>query len=109
MAILCCYVYLSVSCTSVLVWFGPCAFCPLWPSTSPPAATLSMSRESMLDAEAHAEFTLDRWDGASCSLTVPTEPVRRCCPPPDDPDEGRRSVADVKEEEETDEEEEEEV
>lgn len=62
----------------------------------------------MLDAEAHAEFTLDRWDGASCSLTAPTEPVLRCCPPPDDPDEGRRSVVEEKEEEEEEVEEEEE-
>lgn len=65
-----------------------------------------MSRESMLDAEAHAEFTLDRWDGPSCSLTAPTEPVLRCPPPPDDPDEGRRSVVEEKEEEEEEEEEE---
>lgn len=66
----------------------------------------------MLDAEAQAELTLDRCDGASCSLTAPIEPVLRCCPPPDDPEEGRRSVADVKEEEEeevVEEEEEEEV
>ena len=64
-----------------------------------------MSRESMLDAEAHAELTLDRWDGASCSLTAPTEPVLRCCPPPEDPDEGRRSVVEENEEEEEEEEE----
>lgn len=54
----------------------------------------------MLDAEAHAEFTLERCDGASCSLTPPTEPVLRCCLPPDDPDEGRRSVVEENEEEE---------
>ena len=59
----------------------------------------------MLDAEAHAEFTLDRWDGASCSLTAPTEPVLRCCPLPDDPEEGRRSVVDENEEDEEEEEE----
>ncbi len=86
----------------MLVWFCPGV---LWPSASPAAITLSMSRESMLDAEAHAEFTLDRWDGASCSLTVPTEPVLRCCPPPDDPDEGRRSVVEENDEEEEEEEE----
>lgn len=96
--------YFTVSHTSVLVWFCPCVLGLLWPSPSPPVVTLSMSRESMLEAE--AEFTLDRWDGASCSLTVPTEPVLRCCPPPpDDPDEGRRSVVEEKEEEEDEEEE----
>lgn len=59
----------------------------------------------MLEAEAHAEFTLDRCDGASCSLTVPTEPVLRCCPPlPDDPDEGRRIVVEENEDEEEEEE-----
>lgn len=59
----------------------------------------------MLEAEAHAEFTLDRCDGASCSLTAPTEPVLRCCPPPpDDPDEGRRMVVEEKEDEEEEEE-----
>lgn len=70
-----------------------------------------MSRESMLDAEAQAELTLDRCDGASCSLTAPMEPALRCCPPPDDPEEGRRSVVDEKEEEEevVEEDEEEEV
>ena len=69
-----------------------------------------MSRESMLQADAHAEFTLALCDAASCSHTVPTEPVRRCCvppppppPPPDDPDEGRRSVAEEQEEEEEEE------
>lgn len=92
----------------MLVWFCPCVLGLLWPSTSPPAVTLSMSSESMLDAEAHAEFTLDRWEGASCSLTAPTEPVLRCCPPPpDDPEEGRRSVVEEKEDEEEVEEEEE--
>ncbi|TNN51479.1 hypothetical protein EYF80_038329 [Liparis tanakae] len=92
--------------TSVLAWFCPCVLGLLWPSASPPAITLSMSRESMLDAEAHAELTLDLWDAASCSLTAPTEPVLLCCPPPDEPDEGRRSVAEEKEEEEEEEEEE---
>lgn len=59
-----------------------------------------MSRESILEADAHAEFTLDRWDGAPCSLTAPTEPVRRWCwPPPDEPDEGRLNVVDEKEDE----------
>lgn len=76
--------------TSVLVWFCPCVLGLLWPSTSLPVVTLSMSSESMLDAEAQAEFTLDLWEGASCSLTAPTEPVLRCCPLLDDPDEGRR-------------------
>lgn len=77
----------------MLVWLCPCVLGLLLSSAYPPVITLSMSRESMLDAEAHAEFTLDRWDGASCSLTAPTEPVLLCCcPPPDEPDEGRRSV-----------------
>lgn len=65
----------------------------------------------MLEAEAHAELTLERCDGASCSLAPPTEPARRCwlpLPPPDDPDEGRRSVAEEKEEDEEEVEEEEE-
>lgn len=64
----------------------------------------------MLEAEAHAELTLERCDCASCSLAPPTEPARRCWlpPPPDDPDEGRRSVAEEKEEEEEEVEEEEE-
>lgn len=63
----------------------------------------------MLDAEAHAEFTLERWDAASCSLTAPTEPVLRCCapPPPDEPDEGRRRVEAEKDEEEEEDEDEE--
>lgn len=103
----CCCGYFCVSHTSVLVWFCPCALGLLCPSTSLPIVTLSMSRESMLDAEAQAEFTLDRWDGASCSLTAPTEPVLRCCPPPDDPDEGLRSVAEEEDEEEEEKEEEE--
>lgn len=66
-----------------------------------------MSSESMLDADAHAEFTLDLWDGASCSLTAPTEPVLRCCPLPHDSDEGRRVMVEKEEEEEVVEEEEE--
>lgn len=60
----------------------------------------------MLEAEAHAEFTLDRCDLASCSLMVPTDPVLRCCPPPDDPDDGRRRAAEETEDEEDDDEEE---
>lgn len=63
----------------------------------------------MLDAEAHAEFTLDLWEGASCSLTAPTEPVLRCCPLLVDPDEGRRWAVEEEEEEEVEEEEEKEV
>lgn len=86
--------------TSVLVWFCPCMLGLLWPSTSLPVVTLSMSSESMLDAEAHAEFTLDLWEGASCSLTAPTEPVLRCCPLLVDPDEGRRCAVEQEEEEE---------
>ena len=101
---MCCWGHFCVGHTSVLVWFCPCVLRLLWPSA---IVTLSMSRESMLDAEAQAEFTLDRWDGPSCSLTVPTEPVLRCCPPTDDPDEGRRSVAEDEEEEEEEKEEEE--
>lgn len=91
------------SCTSVLVWFCPCLLGLLWSSASPPI-TLSVSRESMLEAE--AELTLDRWDRASCSLMVPTDPVLRCCPPPHDPDpeEGRLRVAEETEDEEEEEE-----
>lgn len=91
-------------CTSVLVWVGPWALGLLRPS----AVTLSTSSESMLEAEAHAELTLERCDGVSCSLVPPTEPARRCWPPPNDPDEGRRSVAEEKEEDEEEVEEEEE-
>lgn len=61
----------------------------------------------MLDAEAHAEFTLDLWEGTSCSLTAPTEPVLRCCLLLVDPDEGRRRASEEEEEEEVVEEEEE--
>ena len=86
--------------TSVLVWFCPCMLALFGPSTSRPAVTLSMSSESMLDAEAHAEFTLDLWEGTSCSLTAPTEPVLRCWPLLVDPDEGRRWAAVEEEEEE---------
>lgn len=93
--------------TSVLVWFCPCGLGLLWLSDSLPVITLSMSSESMLDADAHAEFTLDLWDGASCSLTAPTEPVLRCCPLPHDSDEGRRVMVEKEEEEEVVEEEEE--
>lgn len=90
-------------CTSVLVWFWPCWLGLLWSSVSP-AVTLSTSSESMLDAE--AELMLERWDGASCSLTAPTDPVLRCCAPPDDPDpeEGRLRVAEETEDEEDEEE-----
>lgn len=86
--------------TSVLVWGCPCV-----PSHSDPAVTLSMSRESMLEADAHAELRLDLWDGASCSLTAPTEPVLRCPLPPPDPEEGRRRVVDEQQDEEEKEEE----
>lgn len=104
----CVLLFFFLSHTSVLVWFCPCTLGLLWPSTSLPAVTLSMSSESMLDADAHAEFTLDLWEGASCSLTAPTEPVLRCCPLLVDPDEGRRwAVAEEEDEEEVVEEEEE--
>lgn len=70
---------------------------------------MSMSSESMLDAE--AELTLDReelpMDRTSWSLTVPTEPVRRWWFEEDEEDEGRRSVvAEVEAEEEEEDEEE---
>lgn len=75
----------------------------------PSVVTLSTSSESMLEAEAHAELTLERCDCASCSLVPPTEPARRCwLSPPDEPDEGRRRVAEEKEEDEEEVEEEEE-
>ena len=78
------------------------------PPPPPPLSTESMSRESILQADAHAELTLALCDAASCSHTVPTEPVRRCCPPPpppppDEPEDGRRSVAEEQEEEEEEE------
>lgn len=103
-----CVVVKTFSHTSVLVWFCPCVLGLLWPGTSLPVGTLSISSESMLDAEAHAEFTLDLCEGASCSLTAPTEPVLRCCLLLDDPDEGRRWAVEEEEDEEVVEEEEEE-
>lgn len=95
--------------TSVLVWFCPCELGLPCSSASPPVIPLSTSRESMLEAEAHAELMLERWDWASCSQAVPTEPVLRCCLPPDDPEEGRRKAVEDTEDEEDEVEEEEEV